>query len=131
MTASLRYFAQACVVTVVIALIGYLPTRQLAGPEGLPAMVAGCLVGLVASLVGAGPIFVLRAKGAADSTRMVGILLSTVLRLFAAALLGAAAVWTGRFETRPLLLWIGLSYVANLVIEARFAMKSFPRDAET
>lgn len=130
MTAPLRYVAQALAVTVVTVLIGYLPTRHLVGPEGLPAMVAGCLIGLVASLAGAGPIFVLGAKGG-GSARLIGILLGTVLRLFIAAILGVAAVWSERFETRPLLIWIGLSYVVNLVVEARFAMKSFPRDAET
>lgn len=129
MTVPLRYFAQAFAVTVVTVLIGYLPTRQLAGPEALPAMMAGCLIGLVSSLAGAGPIIVLGAKGT-DSARLVGILLSTVLRLFTAALLGAAAVWTGRFATRPLLIWIALSYMANLVVEVRYAIRLFPRNVE-
>lgn len=129
MTAPLRYIAQAFAVTVAAVLIGAYPTRELAGPEGLPAMMAGCLIGLVSSLAGAGPIVALGAKGT-DSARLVGVLLSTVLRLFTAALLGAAAVWTGRFATPPLLIWIALSYMANLVVEVRYAIRLFPRNVE-
>jgi hypothetical protein len=127
--AILSYIAQALAATVVAVLIGYLPTLHLGGPAALPGLVAGCVIGMAASLAGAGPMFVEAARGA-TSLKPAGIMMGTVLRLVTAALLGAIAVATGRFEKRSLLLWIALSYLLNLAVEVRYATRSFPRDAK-
>ncbi len=49
----LRFLGWAVVVGVALALLGYVPTRRLGGEGALPAMVAGCVIGVIASAVGA------------------------------------------------------------------------------
>jgi hypothetical protein len=39
--------------------------------------------------------------------------------------LGFAAVLSGWFERRPLLIWIGIGYLAQLVVDTRYATRGF------
>jgi len=49
-----------------------------------------------------------------------------VARLLTALALGLAAAATGRFATRPLALWTAISYLAQLVVDSRYAMRPAP-----
>jgi len=124
---SLRLAAQALAVTTVLALLGAWPTLALGGPRALPAMIAGCAVGWLAGVLGAVPLFVLGAKSAPPAWRLYGILSSILGRLVAVAALGTAAVWSGRFATTPLLIWIAISYVANLAVDVRYIVEDLQR----
>lgn len=120
----LRFLAWVAGVAVLIAVIGALPTRRLGGPEAVPAMMVGCAVGALASALGGIPVA--RARGAADpAKRLNAMLLSMGLRLAVVIALGAAAALSGEVERVPLLLWIGISYVALLAIDTRYAVKGF------
>ena len=120
----LRFLAWVVGVAVLIALVGWLPTRRLGGPEAIPAMIVGCAVGALASALGGIPVA--RGRGATDpAQRLNMVMLSMGLRLAVVAALGAAAAFSGQVERVPLLLWIGIAYVALLAVDTRYAVKGF------
>lgn len=117
----LRFLALAAVVGIALVLLGYPATRRLGGEEAIPAMIAGCAIGVLASAMGALPVFFSRRSGARDALR--GMLLSMALRLAAVVVLGLAAGLSGWFEIRPLLIWIAFGYVAILPLDVRYAVR--------
>ena len=117
----LRFLVWAVAISIAAALLGYVPTRRLGGDGALPAMAAGIAVGVIASAVGALPILLARRSGAAPSP--VQGLLSTAIRLAALVVLGVSAALSGVFETRPLIVWIALGYVAQLALDVRYAVR--------
>ena len=119
----LRFLAWVAGVAVLIALVGALPTRRLGGEEAIAAMIAGCAVCALASAAGGIPVA--RGRKATDPAgRLNAMLLSMSLRLVIVVGLGAAALASG-FERKPLLLWIGISYLALLAVDVRYAVKGF------
>lgn len=119
----LRFLVWATVVTAAVALLGYLPTQRLGGEDAIPAMVAGCVVGLLAALAGGVPVALGRGAGpgAAHQTTM----LAMAVRFVAALALGLAVALSGLFAVRPLLVWIAIAYVALLVVDTWYAVKGF------
>ena len=122
----LRFLMWAVGVTAVAVLLGWLPTRRLGGEEAIPAMLAGCAVSLLASALGGVPIAL--ARGTAEAARMKALLMAMALRFGAVVVLALAAVLSGLFHRVPLLLWVALSYAAQLVVETRYALA---KDVET
>jgi hypothetical protein len=120
----LRFLAWAVSVGVALALLGYAPTRRLGGEEAVPAMIAGCLIGVLASAVGAVPVALGRRPGPRTAP-LQGMLVSMAARLAVVLVLGLAIGLSGWFETRPLLLWIGLGYVAQLALDAWYVVRGF------
>jgi hypothetical protein len=116
-----RFLGSAVVVAAGVGAVGYLPTLRLAGPAAIPALVAGAFVAVLASAVGGLPI----ALASPDPVRRpAAILLATVLRLLAAVGLGLTAVASHRFAARPLVAWIAISYLAQLAVDSRYAMRA-------
>ena len=120
----LRFLAWAVSVGVALALLGYAPTRRLGGEEAVPAMIAGCLIGVLASAVGAVPVALGRRPGSRTAP-LQGMLVSMAARLAAVLVLGLAIGLSGWFEARPLLLWIGLGYIAQLALDVWFVVRGF------
>ena len=116
-----RFLALALVVTAVLIAVGYVPTRRIAGPEGLSAMLAGCLVSMIGSAIGAVPI-VLALRGPARSVPQA-ILLSTALRFLVVLTLALAAALSGWFDRSPLLVWVAISYLALLATDTIYAVR--------
>jgi hypothetical protein len=128
----LRFLAWVAGAAVLIALVGALPTRRLGGEEAIPAMIAGCVIGVLASAAGGIPIALGRktarrtANTAADPAEKLKVMmLSMALRLVVVVALGAAASLSGEFERVPLLLWIAIGYVALLAVDTWYAAKGF------
>jgi uncharacterized membrane protein len=122
----LRFLAWVVGAAVLIALVGALPTRRLGGDEAIPAMIAGCAIGILASAAGGIPIA--RGRRAAETDpaeKLKVMMLSMALRLMAVVALGAAASLSGEFERVPLLLWIALGYVTLLAVDTWYAAKGF------
>ena len=119
-TAYLKFAGLAIAIVALVAAIGWKPTEQLAGGEGVKAMLVGCGLSLLASLLGALPV----AFGDPSPTMATTwTLAATAIRL-AVAVLGAVVVLlSGRFAAAPLLLWVALSHGALLVVDARFALQ--------
>jgi hypothetical protein len=119
----LRFLGWVVGVGVALALLGYAPTRRLGGEGALPAMVAGCVIGAVASAVGA--LTVLSARRSGSALPLQGMLAGLALRFATTMILGLSVGLSGWFETRPLLIWIALGYVAQLALDARYATRGF------
>jgi hypothetical protein len=119
----LRFLAWAIAVGSAAALLGYAPTRRLGGEGALPAMLAGCAIGVIASAVGALPIVLSRRPGAPASPLQgliaMGARAGTVL------VLGLSVGLSGWFESRPFLIWIALGYVAQLALDVWYAVRGF------
>lgn len=126
----LRFLALVVALTAIAALLGFLPTKRLGGPEALPAMAAGCLIGLVASALGAVPIALAQGSPRAG---LQGIVAAMAVRFAVAVALGLAAVLSGEFERGPLLIWIAIAYAIQLVADTRYALGAFQgkKDLET
>lgn len=116
----LRFLAWAVGIAAAAALLGWLPTRSLGGEGAVRAMLAGCAVSVVASAVGGVPIAL--ARGKAPAARMQALLMAMGVRFGAVVILGLAAVLSGLFDRAPLLLWVAVSYAAQLVVDTRYAL---------
>jgi hypothetical protein len=119
----LRFLAWAVAVGAAAALLGYVPTRRLGGEGALPAMVAGCAIGVIASALGALPILISRKSGSAPSP--VPGLLSMAIRLAVLVVLGLSMGLSGWFEVRPLVVWIAIGYGALLALDVWYAVRGF------
>ncbi|MCL4838224.1 MAG: hypothetical protein KJ058_09705 [Thermoanaerobaculia bacterium] len=102
-----------------LAALGYLPTARLAGPAGLVAMAAGIGVSLVATAVGALPLLAPARGGTGASA----LLAAMVLRFAVAAVLALVLALSGLLPRTPVLLWIGLSYLAMLAADAAYTAR--------
>jgi hypothetical protein len=117
----LRFLAWVVAVTAALALVGWVPTRRLGGEDAIPAMLAGCAVGILASALGGVPIALVRGG---QTARTQALLLSMAIRLGAVVILAVAAVLSGWFARGPLLLWIAIGYMAQLVVDTRYALQA-------
>jgi hypothetical protein len=119
----LRFLVWASLIGVAAILLGYVPTRRLGGESALPAMMAGVAIGVIASAVGALPIALSRRQGAPASPLQglaaMGLRAATVL------VLGLSVGFSGWFDSRPLLIWIALGYVAQLALDVWYAVRGF------
>jgi hypothetical protein len=79
-------------------------------------------VGAALALLGYAPT---RRLGGEDALPLQGMLISMLTRLAAVLALGLAVGLAGWFETRPLLLWIGLGYVAQLALDVWYVVRGF------
>lgn len=128
----LRFVAIALAATVLLALLGIWPTRNLGGPGAVDALMAGCVISFLASAVGALPLF-FRREGRVP---LVTAFASMGLRLLVVVALGTAAALSGQFPTRPLLLWLAIAYVALLAVDTTYAVRTLEttettKDTET
>ena len=125
----LRFLVWVLVMAAAVAVLGYVPTRRLAGADGIAAMLAGCGIGVIASLAGGIPVAsgaALGIGGSGPAARLQATLLALAVRLGVVMALGLAAVLSGWFERAPLLIWIAISHLALLVVDTRFMLKSSP-----
>ncbi len=118
----LWFLAWAVAVGVLSVLLGYAPTRRLGGEGALPAMMAGCAIGVIASAVGALPVALSRRGGAGSPLQG---LMSMAARTGALVVLGLSVGLSGWFEIRPLLIWIALGYGAQLALDVWYAVRGF------
>jgi hypothetical protein len=120
----LRFLSWAVLIGAALVLLGYAPTRRLGGEDAIPAMIAGCVIGVLASAAGAMPVALARRRNA-EGAPLQDMLVSMGLRFVTVVALGLSAGLSGWFETRPLLLWIGLGYVAQLAVDVRYVVRGF------
>ena len=120
----LRFSGWALAAATGAALLGYLPTLRLGGEGALPAMIAGCAVGFLASLAGGVPVALAR-RSPQPAVRSQALMASMAVRFGVVLALGLAAALSGLFERGPLLVWIAVSYMALLVVDTWYAVKGF------
>lgn len=112
-------FARLAVLSIiagaVLAGLGYWPTVNLAGPQALPAMVAGIAVALVGVLIGVSiPVWSIHT---APAKRHNAILIGMTARMLATILIGSAVALSGGVAVKPLLLWVAIAYLMFLAID--------------
>jgi hypothetical protein len=118
------------VVAAAVAAIGSLPTLRLGGAAAIPALLAGGAVAAIASAVGGAAIAWSEWRGTGPLGRSQAVLLATASRLLTAVALGLAALASGRFAAAPLAVWIAISYLAQLAVGSRYAMRATGTPAE-
>lgn len=120
----LGFLASAAGILLVLLVLGFEPTRRLGGQLAIPAMLVGCLISLLAALVGTLPIFLALGRKAADT--VPALLASMVARMFTALMLLLIVGTNPKFEPamNTLVVWLILSHTALLVAEIRFARRA-------
>jgi hypothetical protein len=104
----------------VLCVIGFFPTRRLAGAAAIESMIAGSAVSLLsAAVVG---WFLTAVAAPTPQARMQRSLLAMFVRLAVVIVLGAAAALSGTFSSSPLLFWMAMAYVALLPLEVKLAI---------
>ncbi|HEX2644686.1 MAG TPA: hypothetical protein VHU81_16930 [Thermoanaerobaculia bacterium] len=127
----LRFLAWGIGTTVAAALVGWIPTRRLAGEDALPALIAGCVIALLASAIGALPVVLARSRPNAPLQGPVAALAATGVRVGVMVALGLAAALSGSFSIRPLVVWIAIAYVVLLVVDTRYAVTALRGDTKS
>lgn len=124
----LGFLASAAAILLALLLIGFEPTRRLAGQLAVPAMTIGCLISLLAALVGTLPVFLARGKKAADT--VPALLASMVARLLTALMLLVIAGTNPKLAPlmNTLVVWLLISHAALLVAEIRFTRRALYLD---
>ena len=115
-----RFLGLAVAIVLGLCVIGWLPTRRLAGDGAAAAMLAGCAISLVSAALAGWLLILTRAD--TPEARMQRGFLAMVVRLAVVVVLGMAAALSGELARQPLLFWIGTAYVALLPLEVRLAI---------
>jgi len=105
-----------------LILMGLLPSRRLGGTAGFEAMLAGCGVSLLASLIGALPV--VRSEPGHSAQNIPTFMGAMLLRLAAVVFLTFVAAMQGIFALKPLILWVGISYVAFLPADSYITLRA-------
>jgi hypothetical protein len=106
--------------------IGYFPTRRLGGDGAVAAMFAGCALAVLSGWIGGLVACVPGGSGAQQINRVLG---ATALRMAAAAGLTVATVLAGLFATKPLLVWVALTYLVTLAGETILMVRWMGHDS--
>jgi hypothetical protein len=115
-----RFLGMAVAVIAALCVVGIVPTRRLAGDQGVPGMLAGCAIGLISAAFAGG--LIVTVAGDSPEAKLKRSFVAMMARLAAVVVLGAAAVLSGMFAISPLLLWMAIAYVALLPLEVRLAL---------
>ena len=115
-----RFLGLAVAIVVALCVVGFLPTRRLAGGDAVAAMVAGCAISLVSAALAGGLLIVVSAE--TPEARMQRGFLAMIVRLVVVIVLGIAGALSGEFARAPLLFWMAAAYVALLPLEVRLAI---------
>ncbi len=101
---------------VLLALaVGFLPTRSLAGREGILAMAVGGGLSVLATILGSLPV-VWAAIRSPQHLPALG-LGASLFRVVALAVLAVPITILAELPVRPLLIWVGISYLVGLFAE--------------
>jgi hypothetical protein len=114
----LRFLALAGASVAVLAAVGYLPTRNLAGAPGVTAMLVACALCWLASALSGLPVAVAETAGRPPVTVVLG---ATAVRFAVVLGLTVAAALSGLVERVPLLVWTALGYLVLLVVDTLYA----------
>lgn len=120
----LGFLASAAGILLLLLVLGFEPTRRFGGQLAIPAMLVGCLISLLAALVGTLPIFL--ALGRKPAETVPALLASMVARTLTALMLLLITGTNPKFEPamNTLVVWLLLSHTALLVAEIRFARRA-------
>ena len=100
---------------VLLVAVGYLPTRTLAGPDGVGGLLVGVGIALIGTLVGlVPPLLSFRHP---DATHAGAILAGMVVRFLLTLALLVAALLAAFCDRAALAVWTAIGYIVLLVID--------------
>jgi hypothetical protein len=114
------FAGQSAALVAALGLVGWLPTRTLAGPTSIASMAAGCGISLAAALI-AGWL-VVAAPVESPNARMQRAMLAMAVRVVVVLVLGVAAALSAEFQRAPLLVWLAIAYVGLLPLEVKLTL---------
>jgi hypothetical protein len=132
----LRFLALATLVAAVLGAVGAPLTRAAAGNTAVGSMIAALLVCWASAAVGGLPIALTARRGGQGHGRgqgqaMLTAALAAMLLRLAAVVAGAAAVaLAGAVPRGAFLAWIGVGYLALLVVETWYAVNEVRRQQQ-
>lgn len=120
----LSFLGTSVVMIALLMVLGFEPTRRLVGRLALPAMGIGCLISLLAALVGSLPVFLARGRKPADT--VPALLVSMGARLLTTLMLLVIAWSNAKLAPlmNTLVVWLLISHAALLVAEIRFTRRA-------
>ena len=104
----------------ILAVLGYLPTRRLAGEDALPAMLWAVIAATLGSIIGGYPIFLAHLRAVPNP--QAG-LISMLVRLVAVVVLATLLALSLELRSGPFLVWLAVSYLFLLVVDTSYAMR--------
>lgn len=110
-----RLLGLALVTGLVLAAIGYLPTRNLVGTSGVAAMLTGICVGLVSAAAGMVPPILSLNSVAIE--RQKSLMVGAGVRFLVTLLLTVSTVFSGFLPRTPLVVWIAIAYLVLLLVD--------------
>ena len=122
-----QFLGLALIVAVLLVALGYVPTRRWAGDEALLAMLAGCAVGVVASLFGTIPVFLAKSKPHVEA--WTAALAAMGVRLGIVIVSGLALTLAGTLPAKPFLIWLVIAHAGLLVPDTMLSIKILARQA--
>lgn len=128
LTSYVRMAGLTALAAALLVAIGYAPTRAAAGDAGVAAMLVGAGAALLGGLVGLLPPALFSGRGFAHYAN--GVLLGMALRMLLTLALALGLRLANHWPAAPLLLWVGLTYVAILVVEGILLLQLKNRIAE-
>lgn len=110
-------FAWPALTSAGLAAIGYLPTRQMAGEQGIQAMIwalAGVTLVVYATLL---PTMIRMNRADASKRLILGFRVMAI-RFPATLALAAMVSWRRLVEPGPFLVWVAIAYMVLAMIES-------------
>lgn len=116
-------------VALATALVGYLPTRALGGPDALSALLIGLGIALFATLAGLVPQVLTLSREPRE--RQAGVLAGTVVRFLLTLGLLLPALLTGITARVALALWTAIGYIVLLAVDVAGLLWLMKRSARS
>lgn len=116
-----RFVILSILVSLIVALLGWFPTRRLAGESAWIPMFAGIGVSMIASMVAAIPLAGLSRLPGRD--RHTATLMAMAIRMALTMALVLVVVFGTSLARTPFVLWAGISYLAQLAAETIAAVR--------
>ncbi|MEM6793096.1 MAG: hypothetical protein AAF725_03900 [Acidobacteriota bacterium] len=114
-----RFFLTALATASCLALVGYLPTRELAGEAAVSSMLAAICAAFAGSAAGTLPVFMARHLTPLEA--MPAQLGAMLVRLVVTLFLGLALALSGLVMVKPFMVWLVLGHTGFLVADVLFA----------
>ena len=107
-------------VAILLVLLGFWPTRRMAGTPGVQAMLFAVGITMLGSLVGAVPVLFARLSGRSQPQVALA---SMLVRLFIVVIFATVTVLSLELPMTPFLLWLAIAYMALLAVDTGYAMR--------
>ncbi len=121
------FLAQIVGIVALLGILGAWPTHRLGGSTALVAMVIGCGISVIGSLLGSVPIWMSQTRvdpAASVQSAVPSTMAAFGIRMLVAVGLGLLVILATGASPAPLLLWIAISHGALLFADVRLALRA-------